>query len=73
MGRNNADFQDGNTGGSFLEGNPNKTTYSFVGKAKDLSKGLNLAGRANPHGPNTHIKVDMTGSAPVVKTKVRRK
>jgi hypothetical protein len=73
MGRNNSDFNAGNTGGAFLEGNPNKTTYSFVGKSKDLTHGLKLAGRANPHGPNTNIHVDMTGEQPVIKTTLRKK
>lgn len=76
MGRT-SEFNTGNTGntsGSFLEGNPNRTTYSYVGKAKDLSTGLRKAGRANPQGPNTHIKVDMTNeSTPKVSVKLRRK
>jgi hypothetical protein len=65
MGRSNEGFN---------EGNPNRTTYSYVGKAKDVAAGNRLAGRANPHGPNTHIKVDMTNpDHPKVSTKLRRK
>lgn len=64
----------GQTAGAFLEGNPNRTTYSYSGKAKDLSAGLKLAGRANPMGPNTNIHVDMKDSnKPQVRTKLRRK
>ena len=75
MGRNSEFHENtGTTAGAFLEGNPNRTTYSFVGKAKDLSKGLALAGRANPMGPNTHIRVNMKDSNnPKVSTHLRKK